>query len=207
MRQRLAKLSGTSRHQDNPARSAPPAGSPTYTETGCCGASHRALRSVGPTARANKTSQDFVISAANAICASDEANCRCRAWVTRRPRRSGRAGRASGALRSGRSAFAGGADWALATSLPLWTLRSDRSRRTGRASRPALADGALGTDRSLLALCALGTGRTNRTCRARFASRTRRALRSWRRGARRQRNDRDGSRNDHQLSHQPVPVQ
>jgi hypothetical protein len=177
-----------------------------YTEAGCCRARHRALPSIGRTARANKTSQDFVISAANAIGTSDDANCRCRAGVTLRARRSRRAGRTSGALRSGRSAFASGSDWALATGLPLRTLRSDRSRRSGRASRPALADRALGADRSLLALCALGAGWTNRTRRASFASRTWRTLRSWRRGARRQCNDRDGSRNDHQLSHQPLPV-
>jgi hypothetical protein len=206
--QRLAKVSGTSRHQDNFAPSAPQAGrgSPTYTETGCCRARRRAFRSVGRAARANEASQDFVISAANAVGTGDHANCRSRAGIALRACRSCRAGRASGALRSGRSAFATGSDWALATGLPLWTLRSDRSRRSGRASRPALADGALGTDRSLLALCALGTSRTNRTRRASFASRTWRTLRSWRRGARRQRDDRDGSRNDHQLSHKPLPV-
>jgi hypothetical protein len=169
--------------------------SPTYTQTCCCHAGHRALPSIGRTVRANKTSQDFVIFAANGIRASDDANCRCRAGVTLRARRSGRAGRASGALRSGRSAFASRSDWTLATGLSLRTLRSNRPRRSGRASRPALADGALGTDRSLLALCALGTGRTNRTRRASFASRAWRTLRSWRRGARRQRDDRDGSRN------------
>jgi hypothetical protein len=53
-------------------------------------------------------------------------NCRCWAGVTLRARRSGRAG---GALRPQRPAFAGGSEWALATRLPARTLRSDRSRR------------------------------------------------------------------------------
>jgi hypothetical protein len=183
-----------------------PRQSPTYTQTGCCRPGHRALPSLGRTVRTNKTSQDFVIFAANAIRASDDANCRCRAGVTLRARRSGRAGRSSGALRSGRSAFTSGSNWTLATGLSLGTLWSDRPRRSRRPSRPALADGALGADRSLLALRALGTGRPNGTRRASFASWTWRTLRSWRRSARRERDDRDGSRNSHQLSHQPLPV-
>jgi hypothetical protein len=179
--------------------------SPAQTYTSCRRARCRAPRSVRRTARAHKTSQHFVVFAPDAICTSDDANCRCRAWVTLRPRGPGGTKWAGRPLRSWRSALARGSDWTLATSFSLWTLRSDRSRRSGRAGRAALAHGSLGADRSLLALCALGTSRTNRTRRASFASWTWRTLRSWRRGARRQHNDRDGSRNGHQLSHQPPP--
>jgi hypothetical protein len=119
--------------------------------------------------------------------------------------RARRAGWASGALRSCRSTFAAGSDWALATGFTLRALRSDRSGRSGRASRPALADGALGTDGPLLALCALGAGWTNWAGRASLTGSAWRTLRSRRRGARRQRDHRDGSRNGHQLSHQHFP--
>jgi hypothetical protein len=81
-----------------------------------------------------------------------QTNCRSRAGIALRACRSCRAGRARGALRSGLSAFASGSDWALATGFALRTLGSGRSRWSGRASRPALADGALGTDGPLLAL-------------------------------------------------------
>jgi hypothetical protein len=49
--------------------------------------------------RANKTSQDFVVFAANAIRSSDDANCRGRAGVTLGTRWSGGTGCASRALR------------------------------------------------------------------------------------------------------------
>jgi hypothetical protein len=199
------------RHFPSPGQSRPELsqagrGSPTYTETGCCRARRRAFRSVGRAARANETSEDFVVSAANAIGTGDHANCRSRPGVALRACRSCRARRASGALRAGRSAIAGGADWALVTGFALRTLRSDRSGRSRRTSWSPLPDRALGTHGSLLALCALGTCWTNRARRASVTRRPWRTLRSWRRGARRQRDDRDGSRNDHQLSHQPLPV-
>jgi hypothetical protein len=104
-----------------PERSSSWAGITEVHRDPCCRAGHRALRSVGRAARANKTSQNFIISAANVICASDDANCRCRAGVALRACRSCRAGRASGTLR------AGGANWALATGLPLRTLRHQRA--------------------------------------------------------------------------------
>ena len=177
--------------------------SPTYTQTGCSRTRRRAFRSVGRTTGTNKTNQHFIVSAANAIRTGDHANCRCRPGVTLRARWSGGAGRASRALRSWRSAFAGGPDRTLATSFSLRTLRSDWSRRSQRASRSLLSDWALRTDGSLLALCALRAGRTNRTGRASLASRTGRTLRSR---ASRQRDYHDSSRNGHQLSHHPGPL-
>ena len=92
------------------------------------------------TVRANKASQDFVVSAANAIRTGDDANCRCRAGVTLRASRSGRAGWASGALRPWWSALAGGPDWTLATRFSLWPLRADWSWRSRRADRALLSD-------------------------------------------------------------------
>jgi hypothetical protein len=114
--------------------------SPTYAQTSCCRARGRALRSVGRAARANKTSQDFVVSAANAIRASDDANCRCRAGVTLRASWSGGAGWARGALRPWWPALAGGANWALPTRFSLGPLRPDWSWRSRWASRPLLSD-------------------------------------------------------------------
>jgi hypothetical protein len=98
------------------------------------------FRSVGRTTGTNKTNQHFIVSAANAIRTGDHANCRCRPGVTLRARWSGGAGRASRALRSWRSAFAGGPDRALATSSSLRTLRSDQQRaRRKEKKRSGLA--------------------------------------------------------------------